>query len=89
MELTVGSNYGVTVKRILDKVGIIVEMEDKSTELIHISNIAPCYVADINHFVSVGDEYVARCEEGKDRPVQLTLKHLQLASRVFESKTCT
>lgn len=78
MELVPGKRYDVTVKQIIDKVGVVVIMEDNSTELIHISNIADCYIDDASKYVAVGDSLVARCQEGKTRPIELTLKHLNL-----------
>lgn len=80
MQLEVGRDYDVTVVKILP-VGAVVELEDKSTELVHISNIANCYVRDVADFVSVGETYVATCEEGKNRPVQLTFLPLNLKSQ--------
>lgn len=80
MNLEIGKQYNVTVVKILS-VGAIVELEDKTTELIHISNIANAYIEDVSHFVSVGKEYVATCEEGVNRPIQLTLKPLDLKSQ--------
>ena len=79
MKLEVGKTYDVSVDRILP-IGAVVRMEDGSTELIHISNIADCYVSDVANFVSVGKHYEATCEEGKTRPVQLSLIPLGLSS---------
>ena len=78
MQLEVGKRYEVTVKQILDKVGAVVLMEDGSTELVHISNIADCFVDDVSKYVTVGDELVAMCQEGKTRPVELTFRNLKL-----------
>lgn len=80
MNLEVGKQYNVTVVKIL-AVGAVVELEDKTTELIHISNIADCFIDDVAHFVSVGKEYVATCEEGSKKLIQLTLKPLELKSQ--------
>lgn len=80
MNLEIGKQYNVTVVKIL-AVGAVVELDDKSTELIHISNIADCYVSDVADFVSVGREYVATCEEGVKKPIQLSLKPLRLESQ--------
>ena len=81
MVLEAGKDYNVTVVNIVP-VGAVVKMEDGTTELVHISNIAECYVADISNFVSIGDELVANCREGKKRPVELTFLPLHLESKV-------
>lgn len=79
MNLEIGRNYEVTVIKILP-VGAVVELEDSSTELVHISNIADCYIADVADFVSVGEKYVATCEEGTKKPIQLSFRPLDLKS---------
>lgn len=79
MQLEIGSTYEVKVVKILP-VGAVVEMEDGSTELVHISNIADCFVRDVAEFVSVGKYYTATCREGKKRPVELTFIPLGLKS---------
>ena len=79
MNLEVGKQYNVTVVKVLP-IGAVVELEDKSTELVHISNIADCFVADVADFVTVGNNYVATCEEGPKKPLQLTFKPLGLKS---------
>lgn len=79
MQLEIGKTYEVTVVDTLP-VGAVVEMEDGKTELVHISNIADCYVRNVADFVSIGQKYVATCEEGLKRPIQLTFKPLRLES---------
>lgn len=79
MELQIGKKYKVTVSKII-KVGAIVEMEDGSTELIHISNISNDYVANIEDFVTVGSAYEATCQAGKTKSIELTLRPLNLKS---------
>lgn len=79
MQLEVGKTYEVTVVKILP-IGAVVEMEDGSTELVHISNIADCFVPDVADFVSVGKSYTATCREGKKRPIELTFIPLGLKS---------
>lgn len=80
MKLQVGQKYDVVVVKILD-FGAVVEMEDKSTELIHISNIADEYIADVCEYVSVGEHYSAVCQSGKHKEFELSLKHLGLKSQ--------
>lgn len=77
MNLEVGKKYEVTVVNIVP-VGAVVELEDHSTELVHISNIADCYVSDVANFVQVGVKYTATCEEGKSKPIQLSFIPLGL-----------
>ena len=60
------------------KSGAIVQLDDGSTALIHISRISDKFVADIRDFVQVRGEYVARGVAGTARPVELSLKHLDL-----------
>lgn len=80
MNLEIGKDYNVTAVKLLPA-GVLVELEDKTTQLVHISNVADCYVTDVADFVSVGKQYSARCEVGNTRPVQLTFKHLGLTSQ--------
>lgn len=80
MNLEIGKTYEVTVVKILP-VGAVVQLEDETTELVHISNIANSYISDVADFVSVGQKYVATCEEGKNRPIQLSFIPLDLKSQ--------
>lgn len=78
MKLSAGQEYPVKVIKLLN-IGAIVEMPDKSTELVHISQISDKYVKSVEYFLSVGDELVARCVEcNGSRPLQLSFKHLDL-----------
>lgn len=78
MKLSAGQEYHVKVIKLLN-IGAIVEMSDKSTELVHISQISDKYVKSVEYFLSVGDELVARCVEcNGSRPLQLSFKHLDL-----------
>lgn len=78
MNLVVGQEYHVRVIKLLN-IGAIVEMPDKSTELVHISQISDKYVKSVEYFLSVGDELVARCVEcNGSRPLQLSFKQLDL-----------
>lgn len=80
IKLQIDKYYDVTVISILN-VGVIVELEDNSTELIHILKIANNYIADVCDYVSVGDQYSAQCIEDKDGRTCLSLLHLNLQSR--------
>ena len=81
MKLIVGKEYDVVVKEVLPKVGAVVLFEDDSTALIHISNISNEYVDDVRNFVRENGSYMARCQEGKYKPVELSLKHLDLKNQ--------
>lgn len=80
MELSVGSYYSVSVVRLINS-GAIVELEDGSTQLIHISNISNKYVSNISDFVSVGNTYSALAINGKVKPIELSLAHLDLGPK--------
>ena len=73
MTLQPGATYNVTVVKILPY-GAVVEMEDKSTQLVHISNISDKFVRDVADFVSVGRQYKVDCIEGKVKPLELSMK---------------
>lgn len=77
-----GKTYQVKVVKILP-IGAVVEYVDEpgTTELIHISNIADCFIKDVSDFVTIGDIYTATCEAGKVKPLQLTLIPLGLISK--------
>ena len=77
MQLEVGKKYHVIVINIVQS-GAVVELDDKSTALIHISRISDSFVADIRDFVEIRGEYEALGVEGFARPVELSLKHLNL-----------
>lgn len=73
MELIIGNDYKVVVTKIIQS-GIIVELEDKSTQLIHISNLSDKFVSDINLMFAVGDVANATAIAGKVKPVELSIK---------------
>ena len=80
MNLELGEAYIVTPIR-FDTYGAIVELQDGSTSLLHVSQISDKYVKDPSEYLSIGHEYVAKAVQGVgDRPVQLSLKHLGLQS---------
>lgn len=91
MELELGKKYNVTVKATKEKLGIIVEMEDGSTQLIHISNLSEGYVNDVTQFGSTGDHLIATCITGERHDLELSLtgvnkqerapRHLEEASK--------
>ena len=80
MELTKGMTYSCKVVSIVNA-GAVVELEDSSTCLIHLSNIAAGYVKSASDFVEVGKNYQAKCVIGKAKPLELSLKHLKLSNK--------
>ena len=83
MNLVAGNTYTVTVIRI-ESFGAVVELEDKTTSLIHISNIADRFVKSVGDYLSVGDTYEATAIEGKVKPIELTLAPLGLKPKSFK-----
>lgn len=83
MTLEIGSTYHVKVIKLLDK-AIIVRLTDNSTELIHVSKIANAFVQSPEEYVSLDDEFDAIGVKGLTKPVELSLKHLEL--KKFNSK---
>lgn len=81
MELVEGKLYEVVVKEIIDKVGVVVLFEDDDTALVHISNIADAYVKNIRDYVDINETLIARCQEGKVKPLELTFLNLHLPNR--------
>ena len=84
MNLELGEAYIITPIR-FDTYGAIVELQDGSTSLLHVSQISDKYVKDPSEYLSIGHEYVAKAVQGVgDRPVQLSVKHLGLQSCFIE-----
>lgn len=84
MELIIGNRYEVKVTAIV-KSGAVMELEDGTTTLIHVSNIAEEFVRDASDYVAVGDTLVAIAQEGVVRPVELSLKNLKLPNKKKEA----
>ena len=84
--MNAGEKYQVKVESILP-IGAVVRMPDNRTELIHISQIASCFVDSVENFVSVGETYEAEVVEGQGKkPIQLSLKHLGLTNKNYKNK---
>lgn len=75
--IKVDVNYDVEVVKVLGY-GMIVRMPDNSTELIHISNMSDKFVANVSDYAKVGDKFNALAVPGKQREVELSLKHLNI-----------
>lgn len=73
MILDIGQTYDCEVVKILS-FGIVMKMEDGSTELVHISNISDKFVKDINDYVSVGDNCKVDCIAGSVKEKELSMK---------------
>lgn len=85
--MNTGEKYQVKVESILP-IGAVVRMPDNRTELIHISQIASCFVDSVENFVSVGEIYEAEVVEGQGKkPIQLSLKHLGLTSKTHKDRS--
>lgn len=80
MELRLGAYYAVKIIKLTSS-GAVVEMSDGTTEMIHISNISEDYVKRCSDYVTVGDILIANCVKGNSRPLQLSLKLLNLPNR--------
>ena len=84
--MNAGEKYQVKVESIIP-IGAVVRMPDNRTELIHISQIASCFVDSVENFVSVGETYEAEAVEGQGKkPIQLSLKHLGLTNRSHKDR---
>ena len=84
--MNAGEKYQLKVESILP-IGAVVRMPDNRTELIHISQIASCFVDSVENFVSVGETYDAEVVEGQGKkPIQLSLKHLDLTNRSHKDR---
>lgn len=79
MNIVEGERYLVKVIK-LETFGAIVELSDKTTKLIHISNISDEYIADVGDYLSVDTTYSAECISDAKFGLQLSLKHLKLKS---------
>ena len=80
MELVLDNHYKVTPIR-FERYGAIVELEDGSTQLIHISMISDKYVKEVSDYLNIGDTYDALCVVNTyTQHPQLSLKHLSLKS---------
>ncbi len=76
----VGKIYKGTVKRIVDKLGAFVEILPNKDGLVHISNLTPSFVDDVESVLSVGDEIMVKLVEVDD------LGRLNLSRKVVISE---
>lgn len=73
LSIILGEKYAVSIQKILSS-GVIVELDGGETGFIHKSKISNEFIDSIENFVSVGDNYTATAVEGKDKPVELSLR---------------
>ena len=85
MDIIVGDRYHVKVVAVKERL-VVVEFEDSSTSIIHISKIANCFVKDINDFIAVGDELIAEAIKSDEKPFELSLKHLKTVEQCTQSE---
>ena len=87
MNLELGEAYIITPIR-FENFGAIVELEDGSTSLLHVSQISDNYVKDPSEYLSIDHTYAAKAVKGVgSRPVQLSVKHLGLKSCVIQPES--
>lgn len=80
MKLVEHQSYRVTVIRTVPS-GVVVRLEDDSTELIHLSNVSEQFVKDPLDYVDLDRSYDAECIIGFNGKLQLSLKPLNLSRR--------
>jgi len=69
-ELEIGSILTGKVTGI-ENYGIFVNIDDKYTGLIHISEVSDRFVSDLNHYVEIGEEIRVRVIEFDENKKQL------------------
>lgn len=77
MVLEIGKYYRVKVVDFRTS-GAIVELEDGSNTLIHVSRISTKFVKNPEDWLNKDETYVAIGVEGRARPVELSLTYLEL-----------
>lgn len=73
MKLTIGKTYKVEAVKNMTY-GSIVKMEDGTTNLIHISNMADQFVKNVDDHIVIGQTYYPVAVPGKVKEVELTLR---------------
>ncbi len=59
--------------------GAILKMDDGTTSLLHISNVSDDYVSNVADFITIGQSYEVTAIPGKVRPVELTLRDVDVS----------
>lgn len=77
MRFHIGQKYtGQAIE--LKPYGAVLKLDDGSTALLHISNIADTFIEDVSKFITVGEFYEVTAVPGKIKTVELTLKNVDL-----------
>jgi len=84
-ELEIGSILTGKVTGI-ENYGIFVNIDDKYTGLIHISEVSDRFVSDLNHYVEIGEEIRVRVIEFDENKKQLKLSIKDLDYRINKKR---
>lgn len=77
MEYKVGKTYsGVAIE--IKSYGAVLRMEDGSTDLLHISNIADDFIQDVSKYIEVGKTYKVLAIPGKVKPIEITMRSVDI-----------
>lgn len=77
MKLETGRKYVGVVKSI-ESYGAVLQFEDGSTHLLHISHISDQFVSNINDYVEEGESIEVFTISGKVKPVELTVRQSEI-----------
>jgi len=77
MRLYVGERYVGTVIRI-ESYGAVLQFNDESTQLLHISHVSDEFVSDLNDIMHVGDQCEVYAIPGKVKSVELTIRQSEI-----------
>lgn len=66
--------------------GAILRFDDNSTQLLHISNISDDFVKNVADYIHVGEYYDVTAIPGTTKPIELTLKDVDV-SEFYEEAT--
>ena len=78
MRFNIGEKYVGKVYAI-ESYGAVLQFNDESTQLLHISHISDSYITDINTFFNIGDLVEVYAIPGKVKPVELTIRQSEVA----------
>lgn len=73
MKLIVGQRYSCKAIEI-KSYGAVMQFEDGSTQLLHISNLAEDFVKDVNDYITVGKTYEVTAVPGQVKPIEISMK---------------
>lgn len=78
MRFNIGEKYIGKVASI-ESYGAVLQFNDDSTQLLHISHISDSYVTSIYNFFNIGDLVEVYAIPGKVKPVELTIRQSEIA----------